>query len=58
MFSDDLDSCNKMWLFHVGFIVDDFLQHAARGKRKEKEISRHIHIRRGLVYQRYLYRGF
>ena len=49
--------------FMLVFIVDDFLQHAVRSKRKEKaishtEISRHIHICGGLAYQRYLYTGF
>ena len=54
---------NSTGNFMLVFIVHDFLQHAVRSKRKEKaithtEISRHIHICRGLAYQRYLYRDF
>ena len=56
-------SSNVTGYFMLVFIVHDFLQHAVRGKRKEKaishtEISRHIHICGGLAYQRYLYRSF
>ena len=49
--------------FMLVFIVDDFLQYAVRGKKKEKaiphtEISRHIHICGGLAYQRYYAEAF
>ena len=54
---------NSTGNFMLVFIVHDFLQHAVRGKKKEKdisrtEISRHIHICGGLAYQRYLCRDF